>query len=256
MSPFLRAAPDRASVTAVYGGGGVFGIAYGLGVAHGLQQAGVRLGSCDALGTSAGSWVAACLATGVDAETLLALPRVRVPDPRPGRLHAIAREMFGEAHDARVRASAVRLPHLRRKLLQGSEHRLADLVAASSAVPGLFAPHFVGGVPYVDGGVRSLASADRAPAADHLVLVVPIAGPLLGLGGRLLGRQAVAEMRRWEARTGGRAHVFRPNRQIAAMARVPQHLFDQSRASDVYWLAREQALHLQATRPGLAPLAA
>jgi NTE family protein len=240
----------------VYGGGGVFGIAYGLGVAHGLQERGVALGSCESIGTSAGSWVASCLATGVGVEALLSHPNVRVPNLRPGWLHGVAREIFGDARDQRVRGCAVPLPRLGRRLLHGSEHRLADVVAASSSVPGLFAPHLVRGVPYIDGGVRSMVSADHAPAADHLLVVAPIAGPLLGVGGRLLGRHAHEEMRRWEARTGGRAHVIRPNRAIAALARSPLHLFDVARAPEVYELAREQALHLFATRPSLAPLAA
>lgn len=254
--PFLRVAPDRLPVTAVYGGGGVFGIAYGLGVAHGLDSVGVRLSGQGAIGTSAGSWVASCLALGIGVETLLAFPAVRVPALRAGWLRGIAGEVFGEATDARVRASAVRVTRLRRELLAGAELPLADLVAASSAVPGLFAPHVVRGVRYVDGGVRSLASADLAPAADHLLVVAPLAGPLLGPGGRLLERHLGVETWRWERRTGGRAHVIRPNAAIARLARSPHHLFDQSRAAEVYALAHAQAQTLFATRPGLAVLAA
>jgi hypothetical protein len=86
--------------------------------------------------------------------------------------------------------------------------------------------------------------------------VTPVAGPLLSVAGSLFGRQALVEMRRWEARTGGRAHVIRPNRGIAAMARSPLDLFDVSRAPDVYAAAYEQAVHLFSTRPSLARLAA
>lgn len=255
-SPFLRVAADRAPVTAVYGGGGIFGIAYGLGVAHGLQSVGVDLTSGQAIGTSAGSWVASCLVTGVGVESLLALPPVRVPNLRPGFLAGIARDVFGDATDARVRASAVRLPRPRRELLSGAEHPLADLVAASSSVPGIFAPHVVAGVPFVDGGVRSLASADQAGQADHLMVIAPIAGPMFGLGGRVLERLALEELHRWERRTGGRGHLIRPSRAIAALARSPHHLFDQSRAADVYVMAVDQATRLFATRPNLSSLAA
>ena len=45
----------------VYGGGGVFGIAYGAGVAVGLREAGIPVGRAPALGTSAGSWVASVM---------------------------------------------------------------------------------------------------------------------------------------------------------------------------------------------------
>ena len=246
--PFLRVQPERCPVTAVYGGGGTFGIAYALGVAHALRDAGVPLESCESIGTSAGSWVASCLVTGVGVEELQSQGQVRVPNLRPGWLRGVARELFGRTRDARVRASAVRLPTLRRELLRGADLPLADLVAASSSVPGLFAPARVAGRLYVDGGVRSLASADLA--------VAPIAGPMLGPGGRAMELLLGEELRRWERRTGGRAHLVRPDSAIAAMASTPLHLFDRTRALDVYPMAYAQGARLMASRPGLGRMAA
>ena len=254
MSPFLRVAPERAPITAVYGGGGLFGIAYGLGVAHGLQDLGVPLETCGAIGTSAGSWVASCVATGLGFEALEAQPDVRVPNLRPGWLRGVAGEVLGDARSHLVRASALRLPTLRRELLH--DRPLADLVAASSSVPGVFAPAVVQGRLYVDGGVRSLASADLAPAADHLLLVAPLAGAVLGAAGRGLEALLQQETRRWEERTGGRAHLIRPNAAIARMVSSPTHLFDKARALDVYPMAYVQASSLMASRPGLVRLAA
>jgi predicted acylesterase/phospholipase RssA len=254
--PFLRVSADRAPVTAVYGGGGPFGIAYGLGVAHALRDIGVPLESCDAIGTSAGSWVAACLASGTSVEDLSAAASVRVPNLRPGWLRGVAGELFGDDCRPGVRASAVRLRGLRRHLLDGSVLPVADLVAASSSVPGLFAPARVGQHLFVDGGVRSMASADLAPAADHLLVVAPIAGPMFGPCGRAMELMLAQEMRRWERRTGGRAHLIRPHAAIAAMASAPQHLFDKGRALEVYPMAYAQAASLFETRPGLAPLVA
>ncbi|MGB8649904.1 MAG: patatin-like phospholipase family protein [Mycobacteriales bacterium] len=254
--PFLRITPERAPVTAVYGGGGPFGIAYGLGVTHALRDAGVPLESCDAIGTSAGSWVASCLATGVGFEELRDQAPVRVPNLRPGWLRGVARDLFGTVQDGRVRASAVRLPTLRRRLLDGGRLPLADLVAASSAVPGLFAPARVGRHLYVDGGVRSMASANLAPAADHLLVVAPIAGPMFGPGGRAMELLLAEEMRRWERRTGGRAHLIRPDTAIAGLASTPLHLFDKARAVDVYPMAYAQGARLIASRPNLLRLVA
>lgn len=251
--PFLRVAPHRAPVTAVYGGGGVFGIAYGLGVAHALVDAGVPLTSCDAIGTSAGSWVAACLATGIGFDVMSQQAGVQVPQLRPGFLRGVAREVFGERRDARVRASAVRLP-LRRELLSGLP--LADMVAASSSVPGVFAPARIGKSLYVDGGVRSMASAHLAPSADHLLVIAPIAGGVMGPGGRALELVLAVETRRWERATGGRAHVIRPDAAIAAMVVTPLHLFDKARALDVYPMAYAQGARLFSSRPNLTPLAA
>src|SRR3954447_27022367 len=62
--------PARPRIAAVYGGGGPLGIAYGLGVVDALLAAGVPLRTAPSLGTSAGSWVASCLATGATFEQL------------------------------------------------------------------------------------------------------------------------------------------------------------------------------------------
>ena len=84
------------------------------------------------------------------------------------------------------------------------------------------------------GGVRSMASAQLAPAADHLLVVAPDAGPVLGPGGRLLELRLNEEIRRWERRTGGRAHVIRPNAAIAGLVGSPLHLFDKARFNAVH----------------------
>ena len=252
----MKIVAPREPVTAVYGGGGVFGIAYGLGVAHALIDAGIPLDQCQALGTSAGSWVASCLATGIGFDVMSQQPAVNVPNLRPGFLHGVAREVLGDAQDWRVRASALRLPTFRRQLLHGHDLPLADLVAASSSVPGVFAPARIGHSLYVDGGVRSMASAHAAPAADHLVVIAPIAGPVLGAGGRALELLLAEEKRRWSRRTGGHAHVIRPNAAIAALIGSPKHLFDKARALDVYPMAYAQGAALMATRPALSRLAA
>ena len=257
----MRSVPRQASVTAVYGGGGVFGIAYGLGVARALVDAGVPLDTCQVLGTSAGSWVASALATGVGYDVLAAQPAVHVPNLRPGFLHGIAVDVFGDRRDARVRACALRLPTPRRptlrlQLLRGDVYPLADLVAASSSIPGLFSPARIGGGLYVDGGLRSLASAHRAPAADHLVVIAPVSGPLLGAGGRVMELMLAEETRRWVRSRGGEVHVVRPHAAIAALVASPQHLFDKARALDVYPLAYELGTQFIANRPSLLQAAA
>ena len=233
--------PGLPGIAAVYGGGGPFGIAYGMGVADALLDAGVSLRTAPALGTSAGSWVAASLVTGTTFERLCALPALRVPHLAPGLLRGLATEAFGDARSPLVRAAAVRVPTGGRVLLRGDAHPLAAIVAASSAVPWLFAPVRIGRGVYADGGVRSMLHADHAVAADHLIVVAPVAGPMFGPGGRAMEMKLGAEIRRWERATGGQAHVFRPNRRIAALARHPLDLFDKERAAAAYPLAYAQA---------------
>jgi NTE family protein len=243
-------------LSAVFGGGGVFGIGYALGVCNALADAGVDLGAAPLLGTSAGSWVASCLATGVSFNDLCEIPQVRVPDPTPGLLRGIAGEVFGEQTSDRVVGSAVRLPTLRRVLLSGGEHPLADVVAASSAVPGLFRPARIGSASYADGGVRSVVSADLAAPARQLLVVAPLAGPMFGPGGRALELLLRREVNRWRRLTGGIAHLIRPDAEIAGLARTPLHLFDNARAKAAYPLAYAQTRSLLLTRPTLATLLA
>jgi predicted acylesterase/phospholipase RssA len=242
-------------LAAAYGGGGPFGIAYGLGVADALLDAGVPLRETESIGTSAGSWVASCLVTGTEFETLCAVPEVRVPNPTPGLLRGIATELFGDARSPLVTATAVRVPTGRRVLLSGADHPLAAIVAASSAVPWLFAPVRLGGRLFADGGVRSMVHADHALAADHLLVVAPIAGPMFGPGGRAMELMLRNELGRWQRSTGGKAHLIRPDREIASLARHPLDLFDKQRAAAVYPLAYAQATRLLATRDGLSGLA-
>lgn len=245
---------DHPWLTVAFGGGGPFGIAYGLGIADALADAGVSFADVEMIGTSAGSWVASCIATGIGFATLSEVPQVRVPNLRPGLLRGIARDVFGDAGSTRVTASAVRLSSGRRALLRSEAHPLADIVAASSAVPGLFAPVRLNGHWHVDGGVRSLVSADHAGTAHHLLVVAPIAGPMFGPAGRSLELMLRGEIRRWQRTTGGRAHLVRPNTQIAELAHRPLQLFDKSRALAAYPLAYAQARRLIAERPGLAEL--
>jgi NTE family protein len=79
--PPLFAAHHRLAM--VYGGGGVFGIAYTAGVAAGLAATGVPVVTAPALGTSAGSWTAAAIALGLTYDDFQALgsPRCRIFTP-------------------------------------------------------------------------------------------------------------------------------------------------------------------------------
>lgn len=227
-----------------FGGGGPFGIAYLLGVGEALADGGVDLAEVPALGTSAGSWAAGALGLGVrwdDTISTLGPEIPRLPDPRAGRLWAVATDVFGDRRAPNMRAVVASLPRLRREVLAGADHPLADLVAASSAVPGLLAPHRIGRRRYVDGGVRSMVSADLADPAEHLLVLAPIAGPMFGPAGRAAERALRREMRRWrDDNPGGRLWLIRPNRAIAGLARRPDHLFDAERARRCYDLAYEQ----------------
>jgi NTE family protein len=121
---------------------------------------------------------------------------------------------------------------------------LAELVAASSAVPGLLPPHRIEGRLYVDGGMWSATSVDAAAEADRVIVVAPLAGAVLGPMGRTAGFLLERELHRWRTRhPESEVHMVRPNHEIARLAgRNPLGLFDDARARQVYPLAYEQGL--------------
>ena len=235
---------ERVPLAVCYGGGGLFGIAYLLGVSEALVDGGVELAGAPAIGTSAGTWAAGALKTGVRWEQALDaighdIPRI--PNPFASRLRDVAAEIFGERRAPGMQAVVCALPRLTRVLLDGADYPLADLVAASSAVPGLLAPHRVAGTLYVDGGVRSMVSADRAPAAQNLLVLAPIAGPMFGPAGLLAERVLRREVRHWQRENlDGRFWLIRPNHAIAALAKLPNNLFDLDRAKRCYELSYAQ----------------
>ena len=233
---------QRHPLAMVYGGGGVVGIAYTAGVAAGLASAGLPVAGAPALGTSAGSWTASALALGLTYRDLADLPVPSVPAVRPGILAEVARMAFGESRHPLVAVSAVCVRTQRRHILDGGAYPLADLVAASSAVPGLLPPHRIDGRLYVDGGMWSVTSVDAAADADRVIVVAPLAGRVMGPLGRVAGTLLEQELGRWRRRHEN-AHIdmIRPNRAMAHLIGLrPLALFDAERARRVYPLAYEQ----------------
>lgn len=227
----------------VYGGGGVFGISYGAGVAHGLARSGIAVAGAPSLGTSAGSWVAAAVALGLTYDDFAGMRSPPLPTRRPV-LYEAALSLFGSSTHRLVAVSAIHLGSRRRHILAGPRYPLADMAAASSAVPGLFPPHRIEGRLYIDGGMWSATSIDAAAEANQVIVVAPIAGPVMGPIGRTAGFMLDRELQAWRDRhPGATITMIRPNRAIARLAgRNPLALFDADRARGVYPLAVEQGL--------------
>ena len=119
-------------------------------------------------------------------------------------------------------------------------------MAASSAVPGLFPPHRIDGRLYVDGGMWSATSVDAAAEADHVIVIAPLAGLVLGPLGQTAGFLLARELRRWRRRhPDTTVTLVRPDRAMARMAGLhPLALFDDERAHDVHPLAFDQGLRV------------
>jgi NTE family protein len=225
----------------VYGGGGVFGIGYGAGVAEGLARSGIPVASAPSLGTSAGAWVASAVVLGLTYDDFAGVRSPALPTRYPV-LYETALSLFGDSMHHLVAASAIHLRSRRRHILAGTRYALADLVAASSAVPALFPPHHIEGRPYIDGGMWSATSIDAAVDAEQVIVVAPIAGRVLGPIGRAAGFLLARELQTWRNRhPGATITMIRPNSAAARLAgRHPLALFDAERARRVYPLAVTQ----------------
>lgn len=214
----------------VYGGGGPFGIAYGAGVARGLQSVGIPVATAPALGTSAGSWVAGAIALGLDYDDFADVGVPDVPDRTPGAVLRPAREVFGDARSALVSAVAFGLGRgsFGRTVLRGDTHDLAEICAASSAAPYFLPAHTIDGVKYVDGGVRSATSIPLAADAEHVIVVAPLARGVLGRAGSLMEYALQREVRAWQrAHPGRRISLITPDTGIAGYAGTrAEDLFD------------------------------
>jgi predicted acylesterase/phospholipase RssA len=228
----------RPKVAACFGGGGAFGLGFNMGVARALIEAGIPVSSGPMLGTSAGAWTSAALVAGIDFDEIMAAWE-RAPREGKSRVIEITRPLFGEARDERVSTTAIRLPVLYPTILTGSDHGLADLVAASSSPPRVAVPHRIDGHRYIDAGIVSPTSADRAARADLLVVVAPLAGPVLGRLGAASEGMVAFELMRWRMR-GGQVLFIRPNRAVGALAGTrPTDVLDTATAEPTYRAAYE-----------------
>lgn len=196
----------------VLGGGGVTGIAWEAGVLAGWADAGLDVTAADLIvGTSAGSIVGAHLALGRTPqqiadqheafETLGRLDwrgvwPLLVAQAAPDRERALrwvgrraARHATLEESDfvgrlARLGPGTPWPAHLMLTVLDATTGRgaaldrscgfdLARVVAASAALPGVFPPVGLGGVPHLDGGLRSPVNADLAAGCDRVLVLAP-----------------------------------------------------------------------------------
>jgi NTE family protein len=215
-----------------------------MGVAQGLLAERLAIDAAPALGTSGGAWAAAAVFAGLDHQRVVETTRyVRLPTWRPGRLYQAARAVFGEAHEPLLTTSVVRLRDGRRMLLSGADHSIADIVAASSSVPGMVAPHRVSGQRFIDGGARSWISADLAPDADRLLVIAPGIAPSFGLFGVALAHHVGVEIRRWKRRTGGRVAILRVEEDLGRRVTRWRDMFDHALANEAYERGRVRTHH-------------
>ncbi len=179
----------------VFGGGAQKGFAY-LGVIERLRETGVL----PRISTAVGASVGALAAMGVAADLQDLLPSVleferfqrqfRIEAGPSGLLsthglvHLASQALtkrfrntitFQQMHDVTGTRLVVTVTNTRGGMVEHMDHttapdvRVVDAVAASMAVPFLFAPHRIGGRQYMDGGIRCNVPAHVCDAKDSIV---------------------------------------------------------------------------------------
>lgn len=133
-------------------------------------------------------------------------------------------------------------------------------VAASCAVPGWFTPVDVDGVPYVDGGARSLTNLDLLAAEDLDLVVVSspmsisgAAGPRLRTGARWSLRLRLGQEARTVRRRGTDVVAFQPT--PADVTVMGWNAMNPARRREVVRQAYESASHRLARGSAMARLA-
>ena len=109
---------------------------------------------------------------------------------------------------------------------------LVDAVGASCAVPGVWPPVTIGDRCFMDGGVRSVASAGLAAGYERVVIVAPVAR---GAGHLASPRRQAAAL----TAAGARVVVVQPGR--AAVHAIGRNVLDLSRRPAAAAAGRAQA---------------
>jgi NTE family protein len=117
---------------------------------------------------------------------------------------------------------------------------LVDAVAASCAVPGVWAPVTIGERRYIDGGMRSPVNADLAGGYDRVVILAPVTGsfgPTTRIGGQIAGLGvpvALIQPDRPAKRAFGRNVLDPARRAAAARAGQAQAKQESARVAEVW----------------------
>jgi NTE family protein len=235
--------PTRPPLVVTLGGGGAYALGYCLGIADGLRARGIDISRSPLIGTSGGSHAAVAIATGMTYDQVAAIwqPYVETCGSFWVKATPLAEQLYGgrampEGNSAA--GVAVRLLGFKRELLWAAEHPLPLIVAASSSPFPFVRPTKVGKRRYIDGGHRSNTSADIVPDAELNLVLAPFAFKSQGLVGRMAARKLAKEPGRWEARTGGRTMVVKPDpAMIAVEVRNMKAMGDTALGRQIYELA-------------------
>lgn len=239
------------SLSIVLGGGGVLGVCSNLAQIDALKKRDINLldPRVSLFCSSAGALAAGLFANDMTIEDASNIPPL---SPKNRDIHAITRELFGDKiAPPNMHAFTVQVGRNASKLikLDGGELPIADMAAASSALPGVFEPVRLDGKRYIDAMFTrpmSTTHADRANDAGCLIVTAPTrfapGGGVRGMIGAQVLRQTRQEIKQWQQRNPlSPVALMTPNLAISALITSPLAMLSQSVGLEVYKLAREQA---------------
>lgn len=244
----------------VLGGGGTFGIGYESGILDEFRERGAEFQNAQVLGTSAGAWVGGFIGMAKSYDDVTSKVKLlKAPNRKPGYLQELTREVFGNDRAANVSAVALQLPakgarRPRAVKLNGGDHDLADIVAASSAIPGVFHSVRIGEHRYWDGGVRSIVSADLAPRSHTVLAIAALTQHFFPPVGPVLEMQLHRELKKWEKNNAGKVIYIRPNRAIGELVQSVKDCVSIEIGKRAYEMARYQAADLIENRESISRL--
>jgi len=245
----VRTQIPRAPIAVCFGGGGGYAYGFNMGVAEGLLDGGVDISSWPMIGTSAGSHAVASVARGhrfADLAPEWSMLGETIKRPFWIRTSDLSEACYADdPMGGPYGGVAVRILTYRRRILWADEFSAVDYTAASSTVFPAARPHRIDGRRYIDGGFRSAASADLAPAADLLLLITAFADPRQGILGRAGRWQARREIPKWKrVHAGNVIHVGPTAEMTEIRMRGIRALGDIALGRAVYDLARPLGLEL------------
>jgi hypothetical protein len=240
--------PARASRTVPFamamGGGGAYGIAFHLGIARALLDAGIPVDGGPMIGISAGSYAGAALATGIDLPAIADAWRhyARTRGRGRARTYDVTSRLFGDSRDDRVTSVCTTGLSPVPVLVRGSEYPLADVVAAAASPLGMAHGHRVNGRLLYDAGYHWNTGANHAPEANLLLVLAPIAAGVRRGVDLLYEARLRGEVGWWRVAHGGEAVVVRPDRAVIAAG--AHNILDMSIAGATYRAAYAQGERL------------
>lgn len=238
------------STSIVLGGGGVYGIFYNKAVMDALRAHGLFLENTPPIyGTSAGAWAAGCLALHKTITNADDIPPLSLQNRD---IHAMSRDLFGdELAPPNMHTFTIALSLRGSQPVKMSEMPIADMTAASAALPGIFKPVIIDGVRYIDGNYtrpESPTHARHAAPADFLLVVAPTAfsgGGMQEMSGGRVRRRVEQEVAMWrDANPNSTAILITPSERVSRLVPTPLALLDRRVGLEAYKRAWEDTMQM------------